>query len=404
MRKIGFLWFPFFHWAVYRREHARAPEGPVILVREGRVIGVSPELQECGLIGLTPGKAQGRCPEARLAASDPLLCARAAEEWLEVLPRISPVIEPRGEDGAFFDLSGCDARKEIKRLQKTLEGNGLGPAIAGVGRSKFIARAAALLAGCTDSSRLRRRAFLAVFVEPEKEAGFLEKVPLALDESLSSRARRRLTALGFENYGQLRELDEGRLAQLLGVDWYAVYQHSRGLDTEPLLGLYPPEKIAVSLGFEGPVADRTVIGKALKEGGEQLARFLSERHKAGRVLRVVLQGENRTWEAERHVPWGCQTGERLEKVMEGLLEGALSGLNQAVTGLVLEISGLYEERWAEQDLFLPSRKSERPERDLEAVVQALREKFPQAVLPGLEIERRERVLALWDPWRWEGAR
>lgn len=402
MPRIGFLWFPFFHWTVYRREHPLLSEEPLILVREGRVVGVSPGLSPRGLVGLTPAKALGRCPEARLADSDPLLCHRASEEYLQALMQVSPVIEPRGEEGAFFDLSGCDAKREMEKLRGVLRERELGPAVVGLGRSKFIARAAALVTACSKDFCSKRSRFLAVLVEPGKEADFLKRVPLDQDENISPEALHRLAVLGFQNYGQLRELEEEKLARILGKEWYGVWRHSRGLDTEPLLNLYPPEKVAVSLSFEGPVEDRRVIDKALKEGAEQLSRLLRERRREGRTLRIVLKGEERVWEVSRHVPWGCQKGDRLIKMLEALWEKAFLASKQAVTGLILEVCELEEEKWEQQDLFsLPSRP-ERGEHVLEALIQSLRDKFPHAVLPGLEIERRERVLTLWDPWRQEG--
>lgn len=62
MKRVGCLFLPYFLASVTIKVNPHLREQPVAVFREGKVVGVSPELRDQFLIGLSLTRARGRCP------------------------------------------------------------------------------------------------------------------------------------------------------------------------------------------------------------------------------------------------------------------------------------------------------------------------------------------------------
>lgn len=358
-------------------------------------MGISPELRDQSLIGVSLNKARGRCPDVFFVEYDRAIHEIAHEQYLQMLTDFSPLIEPLDEQECFLDLSGSKIESEMERLGEWFGGKGWGPVIVGLGPNKLLARLAARVP--SKKKRGKTPGFYSCAVESGREKDFLERVPLVLDWLLPSRAVETLGSLGFTRFGELDSLSLNDLLKVLGRDGYMVYCHSRGLDNTPLVGLYPPEKMSCYFDFAQGVHNRGPLERGLEEGARIIASTLRERRMNCRQMALQLEMEQRTCRAERQVSRGCGEERRLREILGILLKGlSFAG---PILGMMLEVSSLYEWSLTEQDLFTLDKKSTRSYQDLNGAVEALGAKLPRMVRMGLAIDRREQVLSFWDPWR-----
>lgn len=410
MCKVACIFFPYFYASLARRENPRLGQRPLAVYRHGRVVGVSAELRGQLLPGLTLAEARGRCPDVGFVAYNDSLYKEAQNRYLKTLTSFSALIEPVSERECFFDLTGSNTEREIRKLGRCLQGEGWGPVLVGLGRNKFLARLATrtlnkgAYRGIDEGSPNRDLAEETIACIAEVPAGqeeeFMRNIPLAMDQGLSPQVRDNLIRLGFRYFGEVRELSLTALMRMLGKEGYTVYRHSRGIDNTPLVNLYPPGKIAFSLHFEGEVTGKETLERVLQEGARTLASLLRKRKKGCRLLTLYLISEKNTYQVERLVPWGCREEARLREILGILLDKAVGG--EPVTGLIVEASSLYDWRFAEQDLFSLDNRPTGVRYELTAVIDSLNEKHPGVIIPGMDIDRREQVLSFWDPWRFSG--
>lgn len=386
---------PYFLASVTIKRNSRLRQQPVAVFREGRVVGVSPELKNQSLIGLSLKQARGRCPEACFMEYDHSVHRVAQEDYLKVLAGISHLIEPLNEQECFLDLSGSRIESEMEKLGGWFGSQGWGPVVIGLGGNKLLARLAVRVP--RGKKRAQGPGFYCSVVEPGGEKEFLARVPLAMDWHLPSRAVETLSSLGFTRFGELGSLSLQDLLKILGRDGYMVYRHSQGLDGTPLLGLYPPERLSCYFDFAQGVHNRGALEKGLEEGARVIASTLRERGMNCRQVVLQIELEERNCRAERQVSRGAGDERRLREIL-GILLKSLS-FSGPVLGMMLEVGSLYKWNLIEPDLFTMDKKSTRPHQDLIGAVEALEAKIPGVLHVGLAIDRREQVLSLWDPWR-----
>ena len=207
----------------------------------------------------------------------------------------------------------------------------------------------------------------------------------------------KLGSLGFTRFGELDSLSLQELLKILGPDGYTVYQHRRGRDSTPLLGLYPPEKLSCHFSFDRGVYELGPLEKRLEEGARIIASALRERGMNCRQVALQAELEGGNCRAERRVSRGAGEERRLREILGILLKNL--PLTGPILSMTLEVSSLYRWSLTEQDLFALDKRSTRPHQELKGTVEGLAAKIPGAVHVGLAIDRREQVLSLWDPWR-----
>lgn len=394
MRKIACMFFPYFYTALARKACPELKKHPLAVYRGDKVIGVSPGLVSQALLGMPVARARGRCPEAVFVPYDHSAGEEAHERCLQILTGFSPVIEPLDEQESFIDLTGGSLARDMKLLKETLRGGGMGPCLVGIGMTKLVAR---LAARALFEKPGRVPVFQVIDVLPGLEKEFLSDISLDRDWYLNPRSLQRLSELGFTHFRDVQEIPREELVKILGRDGHILHRHCRGADDTRLIGLYPPQKLTCYFDFGGGTADLNSLKAALREGTAVLSGTLQKRRQGCRMVRIDLAGEQDRFQAERMIVGGCHDDRRLWEIARLLLEGL--AIDGPVTGLILEVSSLYDWTFSEQDIFHMGKKSTRPERDLAEVAAVLQEKVPGMVFQGMKVDRREQVLALWDPWR-----
>ncbi len=186
---------------------------------------------------------------ARLWGPEPLIASRIGEALAEVLP--GP------------PLAGIGGTRFVAAVAASLAGRG----VAGVAAREVaggVARGAAAIAG--DGVRLHA-------VEPGADADFLAPLPAAT-LSRDPEVRARLDRFGLRRIGQVADLPLSAVVARFGAEGEWIHVRARGLETEPFRPRCAPERMALVLPIEPPVADiealRFVLHRLAATFGDQL--------------------------------------------------------------------------------------------------------------------------------------
>lgn len=325
------------------------------------------------------------------------------EAGLEICSRYTPLVEPQQDGSVYLDVSGCGpAQKIVFSLAEEMA------PVAGELRIGWASsRLLALIAvkgnpepKSQGSACCLHKTSWAVIAEVIAgcEADFLSYLPLSQFPPLKPQELKKLTRAAFATVGEIARLPQQRLSLLVGKRAFLLARNSQGMDDTPVLGLYPPDRLAVPLGSAGEEVDMERIGQQLSAAAQTLERLLGERGAGASRVRLEVCGEQAI-SRERRLSQACFEARNLNNILLGLWR-QLPPFQGTFQGRVLleEVAVL---NWQEQDLFaLPTRERERHNSYLEDALQSLEMRFPgQISLGSPEVERREQVLALWDPWR-----
>lgn len=328
------------------------------------------------------------------------------ESALDVCSRCTPLVEPQPDGSVFLDLSGCHPRNqilmELARQMHVIAGNCIN---LGLAASRLVARIAIIRRQLPKDEQGRGYrvwqggGVRMVEVVPGQEQAFLSSLPLQEFPVLEPIEMRKLTRAAFYTVGEIALQPHSRLSLLLGKRAAILAGYSRGVDTAPVLGLYPPQQMVFPLQVHDP-GNQLKLENQLWDAARALEEQLARRG-AG-CSRICLEMElSDSLRRERRLSQPFFQAAGLVHVLIGLWR-QLPALQEACQGRVIleEIAAL---DWQEQDLFmLPAREREKSQQRVKKTVARLAQRFPGQVRLGREIDRREQVLALWDPWRSSG--
>lgn len=324
---------------------------------------------------------------------------------LEACSQHTSLVEPVGEAELLLDLSAFNRIGDVlSLLAGSLAGLIKGPAGIGVAASPLPAmlavRRRSLPAESKSSCRsLQKKGIDIIQVVPGREALFMRTLPLEEFIPLSPREIRLLKRRGFRQVGDLADLGPDRLKQILKRDASTLWQNSCGRDYRPVRGLYPPERLGYSLVVETGCADRTQLLLILQEAARELGGLLEQRHAGCRQVELELElSGGQLLQMERQLASACHAASSLRIILEGLLPVVIK---EPVTGLRVFLKELKLLQMQAQDLFTlryncpEDKKKQRRADSMEQLLQ----RFPGSISLGMDIDRREKVLLFWDPWR-----
>jgi DNA polymerase-4 len=200
-----------FYASVEQRDDPSLLGRPVI-VGPGVVLAASYEAKALGVhSGMGAGRARRLCPEAAVVPCRMEAYSDASKAVFAVFEDTAPVVEALSIDEAFLDVRGMEhfagTPVEIaKRLRRRVrEEVGL-PITVGVARTKFLAKVASAV-GKPDGL---------LVVPPDRELQFLHPLPVERLWGVGPATAERLHAAGLRTVGQVAELSERMLVELLG--------------------------------------------------------------------------------------------------------------------------------------------------------------------------------------------
>ena len=186
--------------------------GRPTIVGAGVVMAASYEARAFGIHGGMNGwRARRLCPHAAVVPPRFDAYTEASRALFDLFEETAPLVEGMSLEEAFLDVRGLERifgtpRQIAERLRRQArEHVGLAVTV-GVARTKVLAKMA---------SRAAKPDGL-LLVEPEREAAFLQPLPVEALWGVGAATAEKLRAHGISTIGQLGRRDEGELAMFLG--------------------------------------------------------------------------------------------------------------------------------------------------------------------------------------------
>jgi len=186
--------------------------GRAVIVGPGVVLAASYEAKACGVYsGMGAARARRLCPEAAVVPCRMEAYSEASKAVFKIFEETAPVVEALSIDEAFLDVRGMEhfagtPAQIAERLRREVrEQVGL-PISVGVARTKHLAKVASAVAK-PDGLLL---------VPPDGEGEFLHPLPVERLWGVGPMTAGRLHDAGLRSVGQIAELTETVLVDMLG--------------------------------------------------------------------------------------------------------------------------------------------------------------------------------------------
>ncbi len=237
-------------------------------------------------------KAAALCPNAVLLPTDFDEYRRYSRMFKAAVATIAPVIEDRGIDEIYIDLTelaGDDGGRAVAtRLKQAVrEATGLTCSI-GVSPNKLLSKIASEL-DKPDGLTLIDEADVAARIWP---------LPANRINGIGPKAFARLQVLGIETIGELAAADRQSLIGHFGRSYGAwLHDAARGHDERPVVTHSEPKSLSRETTFERDLharRDRHALSEIFTQLCEQLADDLRRKGYAGRTIGIKLRYEDFT--------------------------------------------------------------------------------------------------------------
>ncbi|HEY7591472.1 MAG TPA: hypothetical protein VH723_10795 [Candidatus Limnocylindrales bacterium] len=309
--------------------------------------------------GIPLGTAHRLAPEATFLDPAAEADAAAVESAFEALARFSPGLAGTTDptDPAFGLLEvqadgldrlwGAEPRL-VERLTEALAPVLPGPPRAGIAGTRFAATVAAGHA----------KAGSPVTVAPGGDAEWLAPLPAAL-LTPDADVRARLRRFGLRRIGAVAELPKSALVARFGDEGERIHARARGEEIAPFTPRRAPERLALALPIEPPVADVEPLRFVLRRLAGALGDQLVARGSAAAIayLRLELDlafapaGTPPLIAVEQRFPEPTSDAEAIERLLLARLERTPPPA--AVARLELELAGVTAAAGQQLPLFVP---------------------------------------------------
>jgi hypothetical protein len=285
------------------------------------------------------GAAHRLAPEALFLDPDPAADGDSLAAALERLAGFSPGLAAEtdasmpGFGRAEVQLDGLERlwgpeTLIVRRIGEAMAGILPGPPLAGIGGTRFGAAMAATMAArvAPASGPVSGPVDLHV-IGPGADADFLAGLPAAM-LSRDPETRARLERFGLRLIGQVAELPRSALVARFGPEGERLHARARGEETDPFQPRRAPERMAMALPIDPPVADveglRFVLHRLAGAFGDQL----EARGAAAAWARLTLELD-RSFSAgdvpasmvvDQHLPEPTSEGLAIERLLIARLE------------------------------------------------------------------------------------
>jgi hypothetical protein len=270
--------------------------GPIVLGGrpwdDGVVLDASPEAAALGVRrGIPLGQAHRLAPEAVFLPPDASADAATVETALDALAAFSPGIAGPTDpaDRAFGSLEvQVDGLEALWGLEPDLIGKirvALAPLLPGTPRAGIAGtRFAAAIAAVTGPGP---SAVPAVLVPRGKDATFLAPFPASV-LTRDPEVRGRLARFGLATIGAVASLPRSALVARFGTDEGGrLHDRANGRETDPFRPRRAPERLALALALDEPVADHEAHRFVLRRLAAALGTQLDARGEAAGRAHLV---------------------------------------------------------------------------------------------------------------------
>ena len=332
----------------------------------GSVLDCSPAARRLGVRRGQPlGSAHKLVPEGTFLDADPPSYRDAFERALDALATFTPALEGESDPldeafgEAYLGIEGLerlwgDEERLLGRVAATLAPLLPGPPRAGIGGTRFGARAAALvgerrLALPGADRELRWGAIQSG--EAIAEAAFL--APLAIELlPAADELRDRFRLFGLRTIGDLARLARSAVVARFGAEGAELLDLARGMDGRGLVPRRPVERLQAEAELEPPAEDLGSLRFVLHHLAGVLCDQLAARGSAASRARLTLGLERAdALRIEQAFPEPAAQPDLIERLLLARLEG--SAPSAPVERLCLELDGRMPAAGRQLGLFTP---------------------------------------------------
>jgi DNA polymerase-4 len=283
-----------FFASVEQRDKPSLRGKPVVvggLGQRGVVATASYEARVFGVRSAMPmHEARRRCPHAAFLAGRFGAYRSASRQVMEVLHRLSPLVEPLSFDEAFVDLRAAAdpvdfSRPGLERLVRQLKNEvrvatyGL-TASVGIGTSKFLAKIASELAKPDGSS----------IVEAGAELDLLQPMKVAVIPGVGPVTQEKLHRIGIHTVADLQTCALDELTQVIGkTHAQALLELAFARDDRPVEPDRETKSISVEDTFEADLVSRQELETILLRDARQVASRLHAAHLFAHTVSIKVR-------------------------------------------------------------------------------------------------------------------
>ncbi|MGW2259974.1 DNA polymerase IV [Streptomyces sp. NPDC001780] len=252
----------------------------------GVVSTASYEARRFGVHSAMPmAQARRLAPNAAFLTPRFRLYREVSDQVMELLSRLSPLVEPLSLDEAFVDLEAGGAADDTASARATGE------------RLRADIRAATGLAGSVGLAGSKMLAKIGseqakpdglVIIPPGSEREMLGPMPVRTLPGVGPATGEHLRRAGMTTVADLAEAGEDELVRLLGkAHGASLYRMARGHDDRPVVSERDAKSVSVEDTFDVDLHDRVRVRAEVERLAERCVRRLRDAGRSGRT--VVLK-------------------------------------------------------------------------------------------------------------------
>lgn len=246
---------------------------------EARIFGVRS--------ALPMAQARRLCPNAAYLGPRFGLYRRISDVVMELLARVSPLVEPLSLDEAFVDLeagealaAGVEPRQLGERLRAEIRAaTGLSGSV-GLAGSKMLAKIA--------SEQAKPDGL--VVIPPGTERELLAPMPVRTLPGVGPATAETLRRAGIVTVGDTAEAGEAELLRLLGrAHGTSLFEMAHGRDDRPVIAERDAKSVSVEDTYDVDLTDRTQVQAEVARLAERCVTRLREAGRSGRTVVVKVR-------------------------------------------------------------------------------------------------------------------
>ena len=334
----------------------------------GVVTCASYEARAYGLhAGMPLSRAQRLCPQAIYIRGRHAHYREASQQFMAILGRYTPFLEPMGIDEAYMDMTGFDGLYgPLAQVAMDIKARVFGElgvtASVGIAASKTTAKVASDY--CKPDGLLE--------VPPGDDAFFL--APLAIEKlpGVGEKTAKTLREWRITTIGELALVPPSTLRRLMGAWGNSLHLHAQGEDNSPVSPPAPAKSISRETTFSQDTLDMDFLTGTLRYLSERVgAQLRREERLAGRVVLKLRYQDFHTVSRHHTLPSPTHLDEDTFHAAVSLLKKALVQRSAPVRLIGVGVTQLTP-RAAQLSLLDPRHGSDQ---DLALAMDAIREKF-----------------------------
>ncbi|MCF4123331.1 DNA polymerase IV [Antribacter sp. KLBMP9083] len=365
-------------------ELARRPElrGRAVIVggrERGVVLAATYEARAFGVRSAMPmTRARVLCPQAVVVPPDHRLYSDVSRSVMEILGRVTPLVEQISVDEAFLDVSG--ARRRLgpptqigASLRERIRAEHGITASVGIARNKFVAKLA--------STHAKPDGMMLVPVDAT--VAFLHTLPVGALWGVGERTEEALGRWGITTVEQLAHTDLPSLQAAVGsVIGAHLHDLAWGRDLRPVVPGREERSIGAETTFATDQHDPLVVERRVLELADRVAARMRHQGVVARTVSVkVRTSDFRTLNRSRTLGAPTDVAREIFLTARELVAGVdLGGLPVRLVGVRAE--NLRQREGAAAQLTLDEAVDPRAgaQRDAEVALDAVRERFGRAAI------------------------